>query len=305
MKRNILALIALFLVLSILTLTVVGCGGRKNDTPTPDPDPNPTPDPDPNPDPDPDPDPNPEDKIINFAEEGVLIYGEDGLSLYAESLASRISIYTGVTILTTPYKAEAKIVFEKMDTGKDFEDVGLVGKFSVKVVDGVLHILASDTKAMQHALNRVYKMVKPGSMKVSEMFSEDKTFDNFKSTSSFLIELNEEKVAAMALVDRITVNGKTVGGFSPYTNDYVIAFPSLSGYPDISARAVSDSATVSVIQPADDGGTGIISVTNGSETQVYTVKVSLESVYMNASVINKNNIKVQSGSTESLFFLQL
>ncbi|MBR5448528.1 MAG: hypothetical protein IKV43_00930, partial [Clostridia bacterium] len=240
------------------------------------------------PDPTPEPEPDPE-QLINFAVAGVSIYYEDGLATYAESLASRISIYTGVAVTTTLNRAEAKIVFGRMSTDRDFEDVGLLGRYSIKVVDGVLHILASDTKAMQHALNRVYKTVKPGSMKISEAFAEEKLFDNFKSTTSFLIELTEQKVAATALVDRITVNGSAVGGFSPYTNDYIIAFPSLSGYPDISARAVSPNATVSVIQPADNGGTGIIAVTNGSETQVYTVKVSLESVYMNASVINKNN----------------
>ncbi len=295
-KKKIFNLLSLLMVVSLFALILVGCGGKDDPIITPDPDSGTNVNPDPNPGDTPNPDPGTGEEdvtevIINFANPEVKIYSATGFTDFAIALASRMEIYSGFKIETTENWEEARILLLPLDESHDVNDVGVVGKYSINIVEKTLIVKANDVKAMQFAINRLYKTVKPGGMKISSLFTEEKVFDNYKSTASFLSELSESAIADMTLVDRIMLGNGVINGFSPYTNNYSVAYPSLGGYPNLSARAVGDSAHISVIQPADNGGVGIITVENGGKSAVYTVTVRLESVYMNASVINKDNTK--------------
>ena len=321
-KKKLFTLLSLLMVVSILALLLVGCGGGSTNDPTPDPnpgtgvdpDPNPGDDPDPNPGDDqkPDPDPGedlPTEVIINFANPDVKIYSDPSFSDYATALASRMEIYSGFKIEITENREEARILLLPMYDDSDVNDVSVVGEYSISIEEMTLVVKANDVKAMQFAVNRLYKTVKPGGMKISSLFTEEKVFDNYKSTASFLSELSAAQIAEMTLVDRVMLGDSVISGFSPYTNNYSIAYPSLTGYPNLSARAVGTNAQMSIIQPADNGGVGIITVENGGKSVVYTVTVRLESVYMNASVINKDNTRgtitfvIDDGQMETASFV--
>ena len=217
-KTKLFALLSLLMVVAFLSLLLVGCKGGGTDNNTPDPDPNPGTGVNPDPDPDPDPDPGedlPPEVIINFANPDVMIYADPAFSDYAISLASRMEIYSGIKIETTENREQARILLIPMYDDHDVNDVGVVGKYSISIEDMTLVVKANDTKAMQFAINRLYKTVKPGGMKLSSLFTEDKVFDNYKSTASFLSELSESQVAQMALVDRIVLGDGAISGFSP------------------------------------------------------------------------------------------
>lgn len=92
--------------------------------------------------------------------------------------------------------------------------------------------------------------------------------DNVKTyTFNFYVDSSEEDDVRLSSVK---FDGANYDGFEMYTRDYAIDLAYGVEYPTLTAVANSDVAGVSIIQPSENGGTGIIKVT--SESGNYTAE---------------------------------
>ena len=262
-RNNSIALFMVFvLLLSLFAITMVACAPQKPDVPdvpdTPGDTPsNPGDKPgEPNPKPD-----NPNDELIDFALDGNSVYSADGLGANASNLRFRISSATKNTIPVVGKKDSATILLLAME-GYNAKDIHTVGRYSIFVQDGKLVVNATDTKAMQFAVARLGEMMNADGFKLAKDFNESCMFDNYKSTSGKLVHLTDEDIALLDVAEGIYANGERIKGFTPYVSELNTTSTKLDGYPTITAAATSNKASVSIIQPKDNGGVGIVTVSN-------------------------------------------
>ena len=280
-KRLLISLISIVLIVSIFT----SCGGTV-EPPTNE-------------------EPNSDYLDVIGLEYTLICDAQDFASLsFTSSFVSEASKRTGYAIGKKPestperdYEFIVGNVGTRPDSSEIFAEMtslceARLGVGIIKVKESKIYVCASDGGAAALVCNELLKYEKNGKLEIPRELDFCVIYDRLiYSVSGEFVFYEKSEINSLPILEKITVNGMSIPNFDPSVKTYLCATNYVKGYPEISASAGISGSSVSVIPAsAENGGCATITVTspNGSKTDTYTVKVTMEIFYNSpAEIVNK------------------
>ncbi len=180
---------------------------------------------------------------------------------------------------------ESKSVYEKIK----IEVTSETSAFSITyAAENVLVVTATNNSALELAADKLLTYIKDGKLLISETLKDSNVVVTY-SDGAKLVPFSE--LASATLISSVRVSGKKIDGLESDADSYSLTFPATSAYPSVSAKAINELATVTVVQAADNNGMATITVTSADleSEKVYTIDFTFaETVELDSSVVNKD-----------------